>query len=220
MALEAELEARGFKTFIEPMLSIENIEVTLPDLLPYSGLVFTSANAVRAFSSLTDEREKNIYVVGNETAKVADSLGWKNIKSANGDSAALKTLLEKNGLHARELLHLSGEHIAEPLTIGGDDIERLIVYRAIKASELSEGCQRLIDKQLFEAVMFFSPRSASAFKRLLEKHGCIDNVSSINVLCISDSVVECVRDVTWGGIYVSKTPDRSSMLGLLEETVK
>ena len=75
-----ELQAAGFKTFVEPMLSIEALDFEVPDLKDYDGLILTSANALRIYRENVGavDLEISVYCVGKHTAAYAHSCGFKN----------------------------------------------------------------------------------------------------------------------------------------------
>ena len=55
-------------------------------------LVFTSANAVRAFAAADDNRQVRAYCVGAATAQAATAAGYRSV-SADGDSDDLLELV-------------------------------------------------------------------------------------------------------------------------------
>jgi uroporphyrinogen-III synthase len=209
------LQEMGLSPFIEPMLSIVPLDVQLPDLNAYDGLIFTSANGVRTVSDLTAIRDIPVYAVGPHTKEAALSLGWNCVTSVRGSSKELAVLLEKEGRAWQKALHLSGEHIATELKIDGLDTDRVPVYRAEKATALSKECLQLLDERSLAAVIFFSKRTAETFVDLIKKYERTDALSATKALCIADSVVVSLKDISWQDVQVARTPDRNGVLALI-----
>mgnify|MGYP001399438704 FL=1 len=76
-----------------PVIKIKKIENNETNLNDYSALIFTSTNSVKNLN--LDNINKNIkcFCVGSITEKVARSLGFQNVISADGNVRALKELI-------------------------------------------------------------------------------------------------------------------------------
>ena len=210
------LEAKGYKVFSEPLLSIEALPVMWPEERRYHGLVLTSTNALRQIPRGA-YRTFPVYTVGARTAQEARKAGFENVFSADGDGGALeKFLAAQMPPPDKPLLHLcgtEGAHLAVPeLTI-----ERLPVYRADAAAAFSAGLLGLLDKNAIDAALFFSPRTAQAFARLIERAGRKDALSPIRALCISRAAAESLKSLPWWEIRAAASPDRESVLALLDQ---
>ncbi len=83
-ALLAALDARGYRHLSAPMLDIAFPEPEQNfDISPYQALIFTSANGVRAFDRLSDDRSLPALCVGDATARMCRELGFATVLSAN-----------------------------------------------------------------------------------------------------------------------------------------
>ena len=67
------ITAQGHQVLYEPMLSIEALDVPLPDLSPYQALIFTSVHAVTIFAAQSDVRDIPVFTVGDVTAYAAQA---------------------------------------------------------------------------------------------------------------------------------------------------
>jgi len=214
-ATAREVEALGFAAFTEPMLTIHPLPFAMPE--NYHGLIFTSANAVRAAASVIENSDRPVYCVGDHTAEVARACGWTTIASAGGDAGDLLRTLKAEGFNpAQKLVHLSGFDISRNIELEDFTIERVVVYKAEKARELSARCLEIIDEKGFAAALFFSARSAQTFTEVLEKHGRTRSVKTIKALCLADSVVKSLRHLPWQDVQVAARPDFPSLTALLE----
>lgn len=207
---------RGFSPLIEPLLEIRPLSVRRPDPADYQALIFTSANAVRVFAEMTPDRAHPVYCTGGHTAETARSFGWHNVTSAAGDGTDLSRLLAESTFEARvPLLHPAGEDIATPVAATGVAIERLTIYKADKAVNLSADCLTCLDQNGLSAALFFSARTARVFADLLEQYGRTESVSTTKALCLADSVVKSLEHLPWLNVQVADRPTRDSLLDLL-----
>ena len=216
--LATAVEALGFIPFIEPLLRIEPLAVTLPPLEGFQALVFTSANGARVFAGMTENRRHPVYCTGDFTAEVARTLGWRTAYSADGDAGDLMLLLSEAGLDpARPLLHPGGRDVARTIEVPGLGVEHLAIDEAVQERVLSDDVLDLLDRGQIAAALFFSARTARTCAALLEKYGRTAAAKSIKTLCLSDSVVKSLRHLSWRDVQVAKTPDRAGMLALLAQ---
>lgn len=215
--MAVEIEKRGLTPFIEPMLEIVFLDVTLPDLAPYQALIFTSANGVDGFARLSPVRDIPVYTVGNATGARAAGHGFRDINTGSGDleelNAALRTADMKENV---PVLHICGEHTAGDIVIRGVPVERVIAYRADKSAALGDECLKYMDNGDFAAALFYSPRTAENFAALLTAAGRTEKVSTIKALCISAAVVKCLDHLPWQDVRAADTPTRNGMLRLLD----
>mgnify|MGYP001791446580 FL=1 len=88
------LRDEGFTAIKTPVMHVmPDAAVTLPDLSDVSGLVFTSANGVRAFVDRSDERAKTAWCVGPATASAARYAGFLNVQESVGDARDLAAFI-------------------------------------------------------------------------------------------------------------------------------
>jgi uroporphyrinogen-III synthase len=210
------LAAKSWVPFIEPLLEIVPLKTQLPNLSRYHALIFTSAQGVYAFSTVTTRRNFPVYAVGPATAAAAIESGFTEVKAAAGDLKALNDLLTgKKRSENRSLLHIGGVHTAGAVEVPGLQVDRLPLYAAKAAQDLSPACLDGLDRNAFAAALFFSPRTGAIFAGLLKKYGRTNAVSSINALCLSDSVVESLKFLPWRDVQAAPTPGMAGMMALL-----
>lgn len=207
--------ALGWEPLSEPLLQIKNLEFTVPDLSSYTGLVFTSARAL-AFFPLPPNLNIPVYAVGDATARAARQAGFSKVYDAGGDVAALNRFLSGRAEQKKgRLLHVCGADIAREVTAGGITVERLVVYKAEPAETFSDAFRQSLKAGNVAAILFFSPRTAEAFRILAEKEVAKDKFSVINALCISPAVLECLHDMKWREILAAQSPDQDAVMELL-----
>jgi uroporphyrinogen-III synthase len=220
--LANELAAIGVESLLAPLLSIEALGIETPDLTGVQALLLTSANGVRAFTHLSNERKVPIYTVGDASAIAAQKVGFKNIESAGGDVVSLAELVCKK-LDSRNgaVLHIAGSKLAGDLAgmlvQNGFDYRRIQLYDAKKVTDLPPQCLIAIKDALVDGVVLYSPRTAKAFMRLLVKAGIDDCTWQLSAFCLSEAVATKIAAYNWSRVVVAKTPDQAALIKSVRE---
>jgi uroporphyrinogen-III synthase len=119
---------------------------------------------------------------------------------------------------AGRLFHAAGSAVAGDLAgdLGhaGFQLERQALYAAEPVTELSADTSAALYAGTIDAVLFFSPRTAQSFVKVVEKAGLADRLGGIVALCLSEAVGTAVRTVKWQDIHVAVQPDQASLLDL------
>ena len=141
--LQQELEARGYATLIEPMLSIEHLGPMAPLPDHVQAIVLTSAHAVPALSDAA--KSLPVFAVGRTTGEAARAAGCAQVISGDGDGAALARLIAgRCRPEDGAILHIAGETVRDDLhrilTDQGFDLRRDVVYRACCLRRVFDGC--------------------------------------------------------------------------------
>ncbi|MEE2970268.1 MAG: uroporphyrinogen-III synthase [Pseudomonadota bacterium] len=221
-ALVNELNAARVETFIEPLLNIASVPGALAKLDRVQAILLTSRNGVRALAEETDQRDTPIYAVGDATADIARELGFINVESAAGDSAALAQLVEDRldpGDGA--LLHGSGTAVAGDLAgtlaAKGFTVRCEILYEARPAIRLSAELQALLTNGALDGATFFSPRTAQTFVNLVNAAGLSPACRAVTAICISPAVVRALGSMEFDEIRVASRPDAPAMIAAVME---
>lgn len=221
--LKKSISDMGFKPVHSPALEIRHTSGELPELTTYTGLIFTSANGIKALSAKSNItrliKKIPVYATGSQTAQEADSQGFSNIYMP-GANENLASLIKRNKPRG-QLLHIRGEHISYPLAqkLNNSNIhtEEHIAYSAVKTSSLSAEAHEAIKQQKIFCTLFFSARAGENFTCKIEESGLQKELKDIKSLSISVRVLKSVCTLPWSGAYASDHPDRSSMLTKLEK---
>jgi uroporphyrinogen-III synthase len=217
--LAEELEARGHQVMVEPLLTIAPLAEVIPPLDGVQAILLTSANAVPALRG-TNLRLP-VFVVGEATARAARESGCGDVHAAAGDAASLARLIvARCRPNEGSLLHLCGAEVrpglAEPLEAAGFTLRRQVVYRAVAARSLSRQAIAAIRQEAIDAVLLFSPRTASVLVGLLAGHGLSGCLRQTEAICLSAAVAESCRQVEWKAVRIAARPEVGSLLGQLE----
>jgi len=219
--LSTAIRDRGMEPIIEPILSIQYLQADYSGVEPDSPLIFTSANAVKAFAAVNSTRDHPIYTVGRNTADIARSSGFQNIESALGtvdDLVELFTNTLKTTQNAP--VYVRGDDISADLSgifaKKGLNIVEITAYKAHPAENLSINLLKAADKGQISGIMFFSARGARTFAALAEQYGRQRAMKAIKALCISDAVVDCLTGLPFQEVVVAVQPNRYGMIQLLD----
>ncbi|MDZ7713640.1 MAG: uroporphyrinogen-III synthase [Rhodovibrio sp.] len=244
-ALVGALEARGHAAVVEPLLNIRVRDVD-PDVSDVQALLITSANGVRAFAELSDERDLRVLTVGEASAEAARNAGFVGVESADGDAEALARLvIDRLDPADGPVYHAAGTVTAgalkDRLTAAGFEVRRTPLYEAVPAERLSAETRTALQEGALDAALFFSPRTAKVFVTLLYAEGIAHTGGKIRAICLSDAVASALRDAArqgrasdsddpasdatpagsapppgWADVRVAERPERQALLAALD----
>lgn len=217
--IAALVEEKNYQVVCEPFLEVIYHKTSLPDSSAYGGLVFTSANAVRAFCQNSTERDLSVFTVGDYTALEAKAAGFEKISSASGNIDDLEALLSQSPSE-RPYLYIRGEHISKKLDINDPKItiEEAVLYHTEKKQDISDQSLALLAEGAFSHILFFSTRTAESFVDITHKReGLSEGLKSSKALCLADSMLQCLSVLPWADVQVAGHPTRQGLLALLDD---
>lgn len=220
LPLASQLEARGKKVMCYPLF--EPVFFPVPRLKNPQALIITSKNALRALKGASELRDLPLYTVGDETAALARTMGFKNVMSAQGTVQDLAGLIAKQETPARGVLcHLAGEvtkgSLVENLTTLGFKVERHVVYGICDAGCLPYPLILDFSQGQISHVMFFSPRTTELFVRLFKEAGLDEKLCLKDALCLSQDIAEKAQQLCWEKVWISPHPTAQDMTGYFED---
>lgn len=219
--LLTELEQRGYRHLSAPMLSINFPPIERPvDIAPYQGVVFTSANGVRAFTKLSEDRNLTAYCVGDATARMCKLCGFDDVYSANGDIHDLAALIlrmvdAKQGPLFHPAARKPAGDLGEMLKTRGYRVDRQTVYEAEESKTLPDAVISALRNHDIDAILFFSPRTAESFVKLVQRYNLQQDLSETNAICLSPAVQSKISDLTWHRTLVASQPTQEYLLSEL-----
>lgn len=218
------LRAKGFTVDLEPLMHVEFLPDPKIIIEHFQAIIFTSANGIRAYHNNNYNKKKCFYVVGERSGQVAQSLGLKEVISANGDVNKLseKIITELKPTNG-PLLYLSGAHVSGDLTgdlqRAGFSIERMPLYKTVERNHFTSETKKKLISGSFDYIPFYSPRSALIFKRLIEKAGLLNTLSTVSALCLSQNISNELNRMCWKQILVAKKPTQKDLYDLIGLTL-
>lgn len=212
----------GHSVIMAPLLEIvPRAAVMIPDL-PYQAVVATSANGIRALGARPGLLQLPMLTVGPQSLAAARQAGFTGAEAHGGDvdglAAHIRARLKPE---AGPILYLSGAATAGDLhgqlTSAGFHCERAVLYDAVAATEL-RAVKDVLRRGEADAVMLYSPRSASVWRRLIEDHGLAVQAAQLHSLCLSRNIAAALP-ADWL-IHVAEKPENTAMMGLLEQVAR
>lgn len=219
-AHECGVREYGDKVLCAPIMTIDPrpIDEDIPD--DTQALIITSANGVRAFAAVVSRRDLAVFAVGRFSAAAARQLGFSQVNSADGAVDDLCDLIiARLKPEDGALVHPAGSHTRSRLTQrlkeAGFSIHRLVCYHASIVRKLPVVIAQVLRRQSVRAALFFSPRSAGEFVRLVEEEGLCHCLHRVEALCLSSMVQRVLRPQDWKVIRTARVPDTDALLELL-----
>jgi len=219
-ATAAKLSALGHTALIAPMLEIRYRAGPETALERVQAILATSSNGVYALARRTPRRDVPLFAVGSQTANAAKSVGFKTVKSADGDAAALaKATAEWANPSAGVLVHAAGADtkgdLAGTLMSRGFDVRVDVLYEAVASVELPPVAREALEAGAIDGVLFFSPRSANAFSQCVVKAGLVDRNRKLVAYCVSKATADALSPLKFRDVRIAPHPDQDALLALI-----
>jgi uroporphyrinogen-III synthase len=209
-ATAARLRSLGYEPLVAPVLEVRRLPATI-DLAGVAALAFTSANGVRAFAALCDERDRLVFAVGAATAEAARAAGFAAVQSADGDVDALVRTLATVQL-AGPVLHPGAAepagHLVRDLARLGVTARAVTVYETVAAALPAGFLDGLAG---FDGVLVYSPRAGRRLAELL-RHTAAPN---LRAYCLSPEVAATLRGLAIGPLIAAPLPNEDALLSLI-----
>lgn len=210
------LEAGGFSAIVSPALEIRTLNRSLPPLADISGLIFTSANGVRAFCDQSGEREFTAWCVGPATADSAAEAGFTDIRNADGNADDLASFIIRNaGSGSATLLHVANDaaagEVVKTLRNAGLDAEFAALYSTRPAERLTREAGEALAAGQVSAVLIHSAKGAAGAAPLLADYG----LKRINLVAISQKAAAAIAQLEWKRVVIAGAPNEDALINAL-----
>ena len=224
----ALLQRYGVPALASPSMTSIKLQYKLPDSIDFSGVIFTSRNAVDAIVTSGHASAWNkmpAFVVGVASAAAARNAGFLNIIIGNGGGAGLLPSIRRynenrTGKHDIDNLPLfwpSANEIGFDMVaaLAGHEIavQRLPVYQMIANDELDAVTTDKIGEGAIAAVVAMSPRSIRIFQKNLDAAGKGSSRAEMALIAGSSAIAAAAGD-GWQAVYVARQPRRSRILAI------
>ncbi|MEM1036952.1 MAG: uroporphyrinogen-III synthase [Pseudomonadota bacterium] len=217
----SRLENEGFTAIKTPVMHVvPDAAVTLPDLSDVSGLVFTSANGVRAFVDRSEERVKTAWCVGPATATAARYAGFSNVEESAGDARDLAAFIaERIAPSDQPLLHIANAaakgDLRAALEQAGYNVVFCPLYRMQGAESLDHDVIDILNATAPAIVLVHSEKGAEAFVDLAKNYPT-DNLKGV---AISDRAAVPLRKAGLDTPHVADVPNEDGLFIALNRAV-
>jgi uroporphyrinogen-III synthase len=205
----------GHQALLAPLLEPRFLDGPEPALGDVQAILATSANGIRALIRRTPRRDIPIFAVGPQTAEEATKADFNQVRSADGDAAALAEAATRWARSEDVLLHVCGEDapgtLTDALAARGFTIRRAVLYGMVAAAELPSETRAALRDGGLDAVMFFSPRTAGLFLELAQGLP----IAGLTAFCISPNTARALPQGVFADIRVAAKPNQTAMLDLV-----
>jgi uroporphyrinogen-III synthase len=221
------LRAHGHAVVLAPLLRTEMIALVLPDQA-FSAVVLTSANAARAVAEHPGRAQLTAltaFTVGRRTAEAARAVGFRDVRSADGDKRDLVDLLRADlprtdlpriqSSDRAPLLYLAGEDRAGDLAAAGLPVHTAVVYRALKADHFPPPVAAALAQRELDGVLHFSARSAEAYLDCAVHDAIRESALAPVHYCLSRQVAAPLSAAGAAVVRIAAHPDEMAMLELV-----
>ncbi len=211
-ALAETLEAEGIECLIWPLTRIAPVvhELKLPPTA--QGLLFTSANGVRALAALIPRRDLPALCVGGATAAAARRAGFLNCFSAEGDAQALAGLARRSGIV--EFFHPRGRDTAGDLAgwlaETGQRVTEAVLYEAQETGPPPAPVAAALAAGMVDLVAVWSRRNAAILARYLAESPA--KLAGTSLLAISPAAAAPLAGCGFARIEIAESPNVAAML--------
>ncbi len=200
-----------------PLLSIEKINYEKKNFSEYSGIIFTSSNAIKNLN--LKDLNKNIYCfcVGGATEEQAKKSGFQKIFSANGNVNNLKEIILQNFRPSEgKLIYVSGETISleldKKLIQQNYNVERLINYKTNQIEKFDNSMIEKLKNGVPDIVYVYSENSARSFLKLIKNYALSDIWMDTSLMCIGEKTSAVLNEIKWKKIFLFNPGEEEFLL--------
>jgi len=200
-----------------PLLTIEKMKYEEINFSDYSGIIFTSANAIKFLE--INKLDKNImcFCVGDATEKKARSVGFQNTIAASGNVSNLRELILQNyAFKNKPLLYVSGETISvdldQQLLKDGYLIKRVINYKVNQAQTYDENFVKELKLNMPDIVYLYSQNSAFSFLNFIKLNQTENLWMNTNLMCIGEKTSSILNEIKWKKIFLFNPGEEEFLL--------
>jgi uroporphyrinogen-III synthase len=219
----AALQNRGHQTLVAPLLQIEPTDTRF-GLGPFAGVLATSANALRAIASHRKREELlglMLLTVGHRTAQTGREIGFRDVRSADGDARDLAALAA-NALRGttRQILYLAGEDQAADLSgmLGarGFKVRTAITYKTEPVKAFPERAVTALREGRIDGVLHYSRRSAETYVQCADVADIRRDAMAPVHYCLSRDIGAALQAGGAVDLQVAEHPDETALFRLLD----
>ncbi|HET9904402.1 MAG TPA: uroporphyrinogen-III synthase [Xanthobacteraceae bacterium] len=217
------LQNRGHQVLLAPLLRMQPTEARF-GLGPFAGVLATSANALRAIAAHRKREELLglvLVTVGQRTAQAGREIGFRDVRSADGDARDLVALAAAvfRGT-TRPLLYLAGEDQAADLSglLGarGFKVRTAITYKAEAVKAFPDSALAALAEERVDGVLHYSRRTAETYVQCADAADIRRAAMAPVHYCLSREIAAALQAGGARSLRVAERPDEPALFRLLE----
>lgn len=211
-----EIEVLGATPIFAPLLEVIPLNPEIENSPFPHAIILTSQNALVGVKIPQALKTLPVFCIGDETAKTAQNMGFRDVVSCHGFIDRLPNLVHKKNPGGRDLLYLRGTDVRHKMgaILADYTVREIVTYdaRAVRSfpPEIIEHFGEI------DVVTLFSPRTSQILAELVDKHELQGQISHIKLLSLSQAVLESVKGLGWGVCVCAEQPDQYYMLKALK----
>lgn len=212
----AELKINGFVPVIQPLIDIQYYPTDLSAFAKPDAIIVTSRQAMQAVIVPQEWIGVPVFCVGDKTSETARQAGFQTVIIGHGGIDGLLPLIHAQLSEGARILYLCGESVTRDLQEGLGEayqVETRVAYRADAVQEWNT--ETLHNFSRLYCITLFSKRTGEILADFIRRNNLLSVPSTINLLCLSDAVLESVIDLPWQSVTVAKEPTQKSLLEAL-----
>ena len=207
----------GHKVSHLPVIKIQNVNYDKVNINEFSGIIFTSANAIKNLNTSDINKKINCFCVGSSTENVAKQNGFQNIFCAEGNVNNLKEVILQNfDNRSGNLLYVSGEIVSsnldKDLISEGYKVRRIINYSVLPVEEIGEEFINNLKSSIPDMVYVYSENSAKNYLNLLKKYNLLDYWMNTNLMCMGEKTSSVLNEIKWKKIFLFNSGEEEFLL--------
>ena len=217
------IERQGGRALKTPVLEIQpRTQEALPDLRSLSGLIFTSANGVRAFAERSPDRQLPAWCVGPATAAASREARFETVYESAGNAVDLANYIAQHSASeagSGPLLHVANHaakgDLKRTLEAHGFRVSFAPLYEMREAFSLSPSAEQALTDLGPTIALIHSAKGAEAFVRL-----CANlNVRNLNIVAISTAATQPLVALAPKDTQVAPAPNEDGLFEALASVI-
>jgi len=162
-------------------------------------IILSSANSIYILEKLKVNKNSNIYVISNQTAKKLKKIGYKNIFYPDNLSGKdLFNLIIKK-INPCEIFYFHGEKISFDFKTNLEKLAyKVNSYKVYKTCEINFFSKNLLENikiHNIDEILIFSLNSLEIFEKLTKKNNLLEYFKSRKIICFSKKIAENAKKI-------------------------
>ena len=212
-----KFQSLGHEISHMPLINVESKNYESLNFSDFSGVIFTSANAIKFFNLRLIDKKIICFCVGSATEKKAKSVGFQNIFCADGNVNNLKQLILSNfNSSDGKLLYVSGEIISneldQQLIVKGYNVKRIVNYTVKQIEKFNDKFIEKLKLKMPEIVYIYSENSAISFLNLIKNYQLENLWMNTNLMCIGEKTSTVLNEIKWKKIFLFNPGEEEFLL--------
>ena len=200
-----------------PLLVVEKVNYDSVNFQSFSGIIFTSANAIKFLDLKSIDKKILCFCVGEATEKTARNNGFQNVIAAEGNVENLKELILQNfDKKDGSLIYISGETVSadldQQLLKVGYNVKRIVNYRTSHNKNFNEEFVKELKQKMPDIVYVYSQNSAASFLNYIKLQQLESLWMNTNLMCIGEKTSSILNEIKWKKIFLFNPGEEEFLL--------